>query len=209
MPIIIDSAPKPYELPDEGEHVAVLADVEDRGVRDTKYGSQFQVRLWFLVDQKNSNGKHIKVTRTYNKSLNETSSLRKDVKSILGNDPGYKYDIEKLIGLNVRLVIEHQTREGRTFAGVAAILKPAKGGKVLTIPNEFVRAQTKNTNGTTTNATAPTPLALTPAPTTAPPTTARRPITMELIQPMTTFSSPVTRMNRRGRLRKNPTNHAD
>jgi hypothetical protein len=144
MPLIVSTTPKQYELPDEGEHLAVLADVIDLGEVDTQYGKRDRVRKIWLVDQRDKEGKLIAVAHSYTKSLHEKSSLRKAIKAILGRDPGNSMDLETLLGTNMRLVIEHREYDDRTFAAIAVMLRPRKGDPVLRVPGDFVRAKDRN-----------------------------------------------------------------
>lgn len=144
MSMIITNKQKQYELPDEGEHLAVLADLIDLGEVDTTYGKKDRVRFIWLVQQCDTEGKQIAVAYSYTKSLHEKASLRKVIKIMLGRDPEDSFDLETLLGMNIRLVIEHQARDERTFATIVAMLKPRKGDPVLAIPRDFVRTQNRN-----------------------------------------------------------------
>lgn len=147
MAMLISTKPKQYELPGEGEHCAVLCDIVDLGEVDTAYGKKDKLRFIWLVDQRDSTGKQIQVAYSYTKSLHEKASLRKVIKAILGRDPGDTFDVETLLGTNVRLVIEHVSQDERTFAGIAAILRPRKGDTALTIPADFTRYKDRNGGG--------------------------------------------------------------
>jgi hypothetical protein len=147
MSLIISVQRKQYELPDEGEHLAVLADVIDLGEVRTTFGMKEKVRLIFLVQQRDSEGKHIAVACSYNKTLYEKSNLCKAVKTILGRDPEDTFHLETLLGANVRLVLDHHAYDGRTFAGIVAILRPRKGDPTFVVPAEFVRAKDRQNGG--------------------------------------------------------------
>jgi hypothetical protein len=151
MSLIVTTTPKQYELPDEGEHLAVLADVIDLGEVDTQYGKKDRVRFIWLVEQRDKEGKLIAVVISYTKSLHDKASLRKAVKAILGRDPGNSLDLETLLGTNMRLVIEHSEYEGRAFAAIAVMLRPRKGDAVLRVPSDFVRSKSPSGGGTPPN----------------------------------------------------------
>lgn len=72
------------------------------------------------------------VSRSYKLSLHEKSNLYKDVKAILGAEPGDAFDLEGLVGVQNQLLINHETSRanGKTYANIAAITKPAKGQNV-------------------------------------------------------------------------------
>ena len=147
MALIIKNEQKQYELPDEGQHSAVLADVTDLGEQDTKFGKKRQVRLTWLLDQLNSEGKQIRVMQRFNWSLHEMSRLYKLITALTGRRPGNQFDLEKLLGANALLFIQHNVRDGRTFANVASIAKPRKGSPLLSIPADFVRAKDNKDGG--------------------------------------------------------------
>ena len=87
--MIITAKQKKFEIPTEGEHLAVLADVVDLGEVETDYGRKDQVQFRWLVEQKGKDGKPLAVRqRPHNKSMHEKASLRHDIKRILGADPG-------------------------------------------------------------------------------------------------------------------------
>jgi hypothetical protein len=140
MPIIIGTKQKLFEIPNEGEHLAVLADVVDLGEVETNYGRKDQLQLRWLVDQRGADGKPLLVRqRPHSKSLHEKSTLRKDVKRILGQEPGDPFDVESMLGMNAILEIEHYTREEKTYANIVAIRRPTNGDQTLKIPDDFKR----------------------------------------------------------------------
>jgi hypothetical protein len=142
MALIITSKPQTFELPSEGEHLAVLADVVDLGESETEYGLKDRLQFVWLVQQNGSNGNLLSVRqRPHNKSLHEKSNLRKDLKRILGSEPGDTFDVESMLGANALLEIEHYTREGRTYANVVAIRRPVNCDHVLQIPQNYKRAE--------------------------------------------------------------------
>jgi hypothetical protein len=150
MALIVTATQKQFERADEGEHLAVLADVIDLGEVDTKYGRNHMVRFVWLVEQRDKEGKQISVTRSYTRSLHEKASLRKVIKAIHGRDPGNSFDLETLLGTNMRLVIEHREYEDRVIAFIAVMLKPRKGDTTLTVPSDFVRAINRKSVGNKT-----------------------------------------------------------
>src|ERR1700691_1847916 len=54
--MLIDSAGKRFEIPPEGRHVAVLADIYSIGTRPTKFGPKEQVCFRWLLEITNSTG---------------------------------------------------------------------------------------------------------------------------------------------------------
>lgn len=140
-PIMITYTPKQYELPDEGPHAAVVADVIDLGERETEYGPKDQIRLIFLVDQLDSQGNPIELRRTYNKTAHEKASVRKVAKMLLGRDPGRRFDAESLIGLNTGLIVVYEESEECTRANIDSFYKLRQGDTLVPIPHGYKRYQ--------------------------------------------------------------------
>jgi hypothetical protein len=140
-PIMVTYTPRQYELPDEGPHVAVVADVIDLGERETFFGKKEQVRVIFLVEQLDSQGNHIELMRNYTRSAHEKSSLRKVAKMLLGYDPGHTFDAEALLGLNTGVMVVHEEGDERTFAKIDGFYKLRKGDTLLAIPQGYIRHQ--------------------------------------------------------------------
>src|SRR5205823_1304883 len=103
MAIIVDSkpagTPKEYPLPAEGMTLVVLADVEDLGVQQNEYyGARREVRLTWVLNQKDPEGNYFVLGRNYTASLNEKSNLFADVKDMIGKTPPESMNVEDLIG---------------------------------------------------------------------------------------------------------------
>lgn len=142
MPMVITSKQKQFEIPTEGEHLAVLADIVDLGEEEFDYGRRDRIQLIWQVEQRGKDGKPLSVRqKPHNKSMHEKATLRKDIKRILGKDPGDTFDVESLLGVNALLEVEHYTREGRTYANITGIRRPANGHQVLRVPEDFKRME--------------------------------------------------------------------
>jgi hypothetical protein len=157
-----------YELPEEGSHLAVLADNEDLGEKTTPWGLKKQVRFKWLLQQKGKDGRELSVIATFNNSLNENSSLVEAITSITGTPPGEEFDGDTMIGTNSRLTLKHKTKkDGNIFPKIVAILRPTKGDPVLRVPGWFKRADSGGKNppaAATPSEAAPQPV---PKPSTA------------------------------------------
>ena len=147
VPLIVSRKTKQYELPDEGEHLAVLADVIDLDEANTAKDKKPRIRFVWLVEQRDSEGKQIAVWVSYPNSFHVKSNLCKTVTTILGRDPGCLFDLETLLGKNARILIRHQERDGRVFANVVETLKPRKSDHALQLPPDFPRASSNGKNG--------------------------------------------------------------
>src|SRR6266576_542536 len=151
MAIIVNSKPagppKEYPLPAEVMNLIVLADVEDLGVQQNEYyGARKEVRLTWVLNQKDPEGNYFVIGRNYTSSLNEKSNLYADVKDMIGKVPPEEMDIEGLIGTVNQGVIKHSPgkkgtkNEGKTFANIKAFLAP-RPGETFAVPKDFVRGK--------------------------------------------------------------------
>ena len=140
MPIVVNiNSGTDFEPVSEGVHSAVLADIIDLGKVQTAFGEKDKVRFVWLTDEADENGRTKRVSKSYTKSLHEKANLRKDVEKILGKPLGsaQSFDVEKLIGAQNQLVIEHnEGTDGKVYGNVKAIMKPKEK---LAIPADFTR----------------------------------------------------------------------
>jgi hypothetical protein len=176
MAIISDSKPlnggKEFPIASEGLVLIVLADVEDIGmVMTEKFGPKPQVRLTWVVDEKDPEGNYFVIRRAFTNSLHENSLLYPVVKDMLGKVPPTPYDLELLIG-RVNYGVLKQTVStkgasvGKTFTNIVSFLA-AKPGQTFAVPADFVRGKDGGVYGklkTRTNNSGPAQQPRTPAP---------------------------------------------
>ena len=137
-----------FEIPEEGQYLAVVADVVDLGPVATNFGVKERVQITWLLDAFDSEGNQFRIAEFFNKSLHEKASLRKRIKSITGVDPTGTFDMETMLGTNSLIVIEHNEGDKRTYANVVAVLKAPKGRR-LEVPADFERRIDKDGAGST------------------------------------------------------------
>ncbi len=150
MAIVSDNKPlgpgKDYPIASEGVTLLVLADVEDLGiVNSEKYGPKPQVRLTWVLDEKDEEGNYFIIRRAFTNSLHEKANLYPIVVDILGKVPPVPYDLELMIGkvnLGVikRKVSSTGASNGKTFANIVSFLT-AKPGQTFAVPAGFVRGK--------------------------------------------------------------------
>jgi hypothetical protein len=111
----------------EGPIKAVLVDITDLKKRMTQYGEKDEFRLVFeteCMDEENDRRFCI-WSRGYTPSLNEKAALRKDLKKMMGRELTSaeleEFDVECLIGHGVKLIIQHETKDDRTYANISFI----------------------------------------------------------------------------------------
>lgn len=141
MPITVNiNSGKEYEKLSEGVHSAVLADIVDLGVQDTQYGPKRKVRFVWLTDEVDAEGQTKRAFETFTASLHEKATLRKRVDQIVGKTGvpvSGEFNLESLIGVNRRLVIQHnEGGQGNVYANVTSTLAPEKK---LSVPKDFQR----------------------------------------------------------------------
>jgi hypothetical protein len=150
MAIISDNKPlgpvKEYPIASEGVTPIVLADVEDLGIQDSElYGPKPQVRLTWVVDEKDPDGNYFVIARKFTNSLHEKSNLYPIVMDMLGKRPPVPFDLELLIGTASMGVIKRKkgTKEkdkDRTYANIVSFLS-MKPGQTFAVPKDFVRGK--------------------------------------------------------------------
>jgi hypothetical protein len=127
-----------------GVHLAVLCDVEDMGIQNTVYGDKHNLRLTFLVDEKDAHGECFRVTDICTASVHSDSKLCAYARSLLGCDPGDDLETEDLLGCCCRLETELKANiKGKVYARVigSAPLRPDERGPA--IPLTFQRAKNR------------------------------------------------------------------
>ena len=109
-----------------GEYVkAVLVDITDLKKRVTQYGEKDEFRLVFETEVLDTaNDRRFCIwSRGYTPSLNEKAALRKDLKRLMGRELTSlelsEFDVESLIGHGVKLIIQHETKDDRTYANIS------------------------------------------------------------------------------------------
>lgn len=137
----------------DGPIKAVLVDVTELKKRMTQYGEKDEFRLVFeteCMDEENDRRFCI-WSRGYTPSLNEKAALRKDLKKLMGRDLTAaeldEFDLEALIGHGVKLIIQHEHKDDRTYANIS-FMSPDKD-KALKPSGKYIRQRDREANGAT------------------------------------------------------------
>lgn len=135
----------------DGPIKAVLVDITDLKKRITQYGEKDEFRLVFeteVMDEENDRRFCI-WSRGYTPSLNEKAALRKDLKKLMGRDLTQaeldEFDLEALIGHGVKLIIQHETKDDRTYANIS-FMAPDKD-KALKPSGKYTRIRDREVDG--------------------------------------------------------------
>jgi hypothetical protein len=142
MPVTLPlGSQKAFVNAPEGQHQAVLIDVVDLGIVETKFGEKHQVKLVFETATKMEDGKPYLTSKRYTASLNEKSVLFKDLKSWVGKElTGSKFTLDSLVGRTALLIVTHTERDDKVWANITAILKD-NSGKELKPTGDYTRVQ--------------------------------------------------------------------
>lgn len=150
MPIIVkDSGGTDFQPAPAGAHAAVCCDVRDLGLVTSTFGgkekTQQKLLLSWLIAELRDDGKHFIVAQRFTASLHEKASLRKFLEAWRGRafteEELAGFDVETLIGAPALLNVIQQTKEGKTYANIASIMRLPKGMEAPKIPADFVRYQ--------------------------------------------------------------------
>jgi hypothetical protein len=111
----------------DGPIKAVLVDITELKKRVTQYGEKDEFRLVYETEcEDEENERRFCIwSRGYSPSLNEKAALRKDLKKMMGRDLTKleldEFDLESLIGHGVKLIIQHEHKDDKTYANISFI----------------------------------------------------------------------------------------
>jgi hypothetical protein len=140
----------------EGPIKAVLVDVTELRKRMTQFGEKEEFRLVFeteVIDEENDRRFCI-WSRGYTPSLNEKAALRKDLKKLMGRDLTQaeldEFDLEALIGHGVKLIIQHEHKDDKTYANIS-FMAPDRDKATLNPSGKYIRIRDRDTDGASGN----------------------------------------------------------
>ena len=132
----------------DGPIKAVLVDVTELKKRMTQYGEKDEFRLVFETEAyDDENDRRFCIwSRGYTPSLNEKAALRKDLKKLMGRDLTVaeldEFDLESLIGHGVKLIIQHEHKDDKTYANIS-FMAPDKD-KALKPSGKYIRLRDRD-----------------------------------------------------------------
>jgi hypothetical protein len=136
----------------EGPIKAVLVDVTELKTRMTQYGNKEEFRLVFeteAMDEENDRRFCI-WSRGYTPSLNEKAALRRDLKKLMGRDLTSleldEFDLEALIGHGVKLIIQHEHKDDKTYANIS-FMSPDRDKETLKPSGKYTRIRDREVDG--------------------------------------------------------------
>jgi len=137
----------------DGPIKAVLVDITELKKRVTQYGEKDEFRLVFETEcEDEENDRRFCIwSRGYTPSLNEKAALRKDLKKMMGRELTQleldEFDMESLIGHGVKLIIQHETKDDKTYANIS-FMAPDKD-KALKPSGKYIRVRDRDTDAPT------------------------------------------------------------
>lgn len=136
----------------DGPIKAVIVDITDIKKRMTQYGEKDEFRLVFETECEDTENdrRYCIWSRGYTPSLNEKAALRKDLKKMMGRELTQaerdSFDLEDMIGFGVKLIIQHEHKDDRTYANIS-FMAPDKD-KPLKPSGKYKRVRDRDTEGT-------------------------------------------------------------
>jgi hypothetical protein len=128
----------------DGTVKAVIVDVTPLKKVQSEYGEREVFRLVYESEVEDDDGKRFCIwSRPYTPSLNEKANFRKDIKKILGRDLTKlecdEFDTEALVGMGVKLIVQHEEgKDGKTYS-VISFIGPDKDKKTLAASGKYTR----------------------------------------------------------------------
>ena len=117
---------KTFEQMTEGLHNVTITKVEDLGLQETNFGTKDRARIMFTAaDQKDKEGKAVDVFMSVTKSLHSKSQLGK-LLAALKIPVGAEFDLNDIVGVKCQVVIQHNEKDGKTYANVASVIPVSK-----------------------------------------------------------------------------------
>lgn len=131
-----------------GLHQAVCVDIVDMGVLEVTYGGktkkQRKIRLVWQIEETMEDGRPFIVQKRYTASLHEKATLRKELESWRGkpftDEELAAFDMERLLGVNCQLNIQHAIKGGETYANVVSIVPLGKNMPKMAA-RDYIRVQ--------------------------------------------------------------------
>lgn len=130
----------------EGTVKGVIVDVTPTKKVQSEYGERDVFRVVYETEVEDDEGKRFCMwSRPYTPSLNEKANFRKDVKKIMGRDLTKaeldEFDTEGLLGMGVKLIVQHEEgKDGKTYS-VISIIGPDKDKTTLKPSGKYTRVK--------------------------------------------------------------------
>jgi hypothetical protein len=112
----------------EGLHSVTITKVEDLGLQATRSGTKEMAAIYFTADDQNDKeGRAVDACLKVIQTLHPKSNLVK-LLTQLGVPFGDTFDLNEVVGISCQVVIQHEEKEGKSYANVVAVLTLRKRG---------------------------------------------------------------------------------
>ena len=138
----------------EGQYPGVCVDVVDLGWVRTAFGPKYKIRISFFcgewTEEKEIEGERKRfpmiVSEMFTASLHEKANLRAFARAWRGADFSDEevsggFDFERMVGAPAFLDIQQVTKDGKTYANVASIMRLPQGMKAPGVPADYHRVK--------------------------------------------------------------------
>lgn len=138
-----DFSPHPVT---DGPVKATIVDITPLKKVQSEFGEREVFRVVYETEVVDDDGKRFCIwSRPYTPSLNPKANFRKDLKKILGRDitaaEAEEFDTEALIGMGVKLIVEHEEgKDDKTYA-ILAFIGPDKDKSPLKASGKYTRVK--------------------------------------------------------------------
>jgi hypothetical protein len=140
----------PSQQASDGWHTAVTYGVEDLGNQPTPFGPKPKLKVKFLTDERDQEGRLIGIDAKYTATAHESGNLWRDYVRLTGTQPKLnangEFDTDSLIGINCRIRTERRTTTKGVFANIKDMTPLPPGAARVAIPLEFSRANQPSTS---------------------------------------------------------------
>ena len=130
----------------DGPVKAVIVDITPLKKVQSEFGEREVFRVVYETEVVDDEGKRFCIwSRPYTPSLNPKANFRKDLKKILGRDitaaEADEFDCDALLGMGVKLIVEHEEgKDDKTYA-VLAFIGPDKDKAILKPSGKYTRVK--------------------------------------------------------------------
>jgi hypothetical protein len=115
----------------EGLHEVTITRVEDLGLQETRSGTKEMAAIYLTADDQNDGeGRPFDACLRVIQSLQPESNLVK-LLTQLSVPFGEVFDLNEVVGISCQVVIQHEEKEGKIYANIAAVLKTRKRACVV------------------------------------------------------------------------------
>lgn len=132
----------------DGPIRAVIVDVTEPKTVDTKFGPKQKFAIVFETEMVNKDGQHwAHWDHGYTPSVDDRATLRKNVEKMLGGPLPEPFDTESLIGVPVKIIIEHKHTDGKEYANIT-YYGADKSASALKPSGKFIRQRDRQKSDT-------------------------------------------------------------